>query len=46
MTCFLLTIWYSLKAYGWVSGHEYVEVLEDVLKCKKCGHISVGWKRV
>ena len=52
--CWLRAIWLSLKLWTPVSGHRYHECEPAlgqpksvmVLKCKLCGHVSVGWTRV
>ena len=48
--CFLRMLWRSLKARHWVSGHNFVEVHDDivpdavqVLRCEDCGEHSVSW---
>ena len=45
--CFLRGIGYSLIFLNLVDGHEYEEIYNNeeiqVLKCKTCGHLSVGF---
>ena len=48
--CWLKSLWSRLRG-GWpVSGHDYIEqevtaATVQVLVCRKCGAVSVGWTR-
>ncbi len=46
--CLIRTIYRSLRCWAWVSGCDFIE--QDgtppnvqVLECKTCGYVSVGW---
>ncbi len=47
--CLLRTLWRSLRALEWVSGHEFRTDEEPtpenvhVLRCRTCGEHSVAW---
>lgn len=50
MICWLKGLWYWWRAgcRTWVSGHDYTEIQAgrvQVLRCDRCGHISVGVHR-
>lgn len=47
--CFARWIWRSLRCGAWVEGHDYVILDEptpenvQVLRCERCGEVSVAW---
>jgi len=47
LDCFFIGLWRSLITLSPVSGHDYVEYYKDkekqVLKCNRCGNVSVGY---
>lgn len=47
--CFVKSIIRSLINLSIISGHDFIEIYNNkdiqVLKCEKCNHISVGFKK-
>lgn len=48
LICFIKGIFRSIINLNIISGHDYIEIYDNkdiqVLQCKLCGHISVGFK--
>lgn len=49
LICFIKGIFRSIINFNIISGHDYQEIYDNkdiqVLECKTCGNISVGFKK-